>query len=75
MKRLVIDRIEAAIAVCVQEDGTMIEVPVAELPSDAKETDILYMDENGNWSIAQEETLSRKQALAKRQRRMLKRKQ
>ena len=73
MKRLVIDRIEGVIAVCEQEDGSMIEMSTADLPSGAKESDILYGDENGNWTIAQEETASRKQALAQRQRHMLKR--
>ena len=44
--RVVIDRFEGDYAICEKEDRTMIDIKKSELPSDCKEGDILFIEEN-----------------------------
>lgn len=56
---LVIDRIEGDIAVCEAAEGRR-EIPLAELPAEAREGDCLVLVD-GVWQIDREETLRRRQ--------------
>ena len=56
-----IDRIVNGIAVCEREDLSTFEVPVAKLPNEAKEGSVLFVDENGNYVIDNEEENRRRQ--------------
>lgn len=56
-----IDRIVNGIAVCEREDLSTFEVPVDELPNEAKEGSVLFVDENGNYVIDDEEMNRRRQ--------------
>ncbi len=58
-----IDRIVNGIAVCEREDLLTFEVPVAELPNEAKEGSVLIIDENGNYVIDNEEENRRRQRI------------
>lgn len=58
-----IDRIVGGIAVCEREDLSTFEVPVAKLPSEAKEGSVLLIDENGNYVIDNEEEKRRRQRI------------
>ena len=57
--KYIIDRFEEGNAVCEQEDRTMLLISRSQLPSDAKEGDvILYTD--GVYQVDKEATLERK---------------
>ena len=56
-----IDRIVNGLAVCEREDLSTFEVPVAKLPNEAKEGSVLFVDENGNYVIDNEEENRRRQ--------------
>lgn len=58
-----IDRIVNGIAVCEREDLLTFEVPVAKLPNEAKEGSVLFVDENGNYVIDDEEMNRRRQRI------------
>lgn len=62
----VIDRIEKNVAVCEQEDKSMINIPLAELPPDCKEGSCLERKENGVYVLLKEETAKRKKQMEER---------
>lgn len=43
--RIIIDRFEQRYAVCQFEDGLMLNVPLELIPKDAKESDVIFIDE------------------------------
>lgn len=59
MEYFVIDRIEEAIAVLEKEDGSHFSVPTENLYSDAKEGDVIYLQE-GHYCVDPEETQRRR---------------
>lgn len=44
--KVIIDRFEGSYVVCEKEDRTMIEIKSIDLPSEAKEGDVLVIDNN-----------------------------
>lgn len=58
----VIDRFEEGFAVCEKEDGTMININRILIPKEAKEGDVLIIDED-NIQIGINETLKRKKGI------------
>ncbi|HZJ78765.1 MAG TPA: DUF3006 domain-containing protein [Clostridia bacterium] len=65
--KIIIDRFEGDIAVCEQEDCSMINIRKSQLPNNAKVGNILYLDENGKIVIDVEEELKRKQQIIRMQ--------
>lgn len=57
--KVIIDRIEGNIAVCEKEDGSFVDIDVKELPADAKQGDVVTI-ENGTSYVDKEETSERK---------------
>lgn len=55
-----IDRIEGTLAVLEDEDGEFRNVPVAALPEDAREGDVLTWTEPGIWAVDAAETAARR---------------
>lgn len=62
--KVIIDRFEGKFAVCQKEDMSMVNIDRSILPGDAKEGDVLYLD-NGNISVNKEETDKLKKAIDK----------
>lgn len=60
--KVVIDRFEGVFAVCEKEDGEMINIEKNKIPKEAKEGDMLVIDEKGI-EIDQEETIRRKREI------------
>lgn len=54
MKTLIVDRIEADVAVCEIEEGSFADIPLKVLPNGVKEGDVIHI------SIEAEETQKRK---------------
>ncbi|MBU3102319.1 DUF3006 domain-containing protein [Clostridium sp. DSM 17811] len=44
--KVIINRFEGSYAVCEKEDKTMMDINSSELPSEAKEGDVLVLDNN-----------------------------
>lgn len=64
MKTLIIDRFEGNFAVCEREDRTMQDVERSKIPAEAKEGDVLRIDEKiDTITVDWEETARRKEAL------------
>lgn len=63
---LIIDRIENNIAVCEQEDKTMINIPKYKLPLDVKAGDCLGVDNKGSYILLEQETKNRKTMIEER---------
>lgn len=61
--KVIIDRFEGRATVCEKEDRTMMEIPRIVTPHDAKEGDVLII-ENGEISIDHESTEQRKKEIA-----------
>ncbi|NLN41881.1 MAG: DUF3006 domain-containing protein [Clostridiales bacterium] len=59
-KKGVIDRFEGEWAIVEMDDGQFIDIPMETLPPDAKEGNVIYIDEDGRISILAEETLERR---------------
>jgi hypothetical protein len=62
--KVIIDRFEGYYAVCEKEDRTMIDINKSDLPSDAKEGDVLNVD-NNMVTIDIEETDKRRKEVEK----------
>lgn len=62
--RVIIDRFEKEFAVCEKEDMSMIDIPRNKIPQDAKEGDILLIEED-NINIDKEATAIRRAELEK----------
>jgi len=56
---VIIDRFEGNYAVCEKADRDMINIERSKLPNEAKEGDVLYID-NGNITIDLEKTKKRR---------------
>lgn len=65
MAKLIIDRFEGDKAVCEQEDQTMVDIPRADLPKEAKEGDGLIC-EDGSYRIDENETNERAERIARK---------
>lgn len=61
-----VDRIEENIAV-IEYEGKFIEIGLEELPENIKEGDILIKEENGSFSVDENETKRIKALLAEKQ--------
>ena len=67
--KYIIDRFEEGNAVCEQEDRTMLLISRSQLPSDAKEGDvILYTD--GVYQVDKEATLERTKKIEEKRRKL-----
>ena len=67
--KYIIDRFEEGNAVCEQEDRTMLLISRSQLPSDAKEGDvILYTD--GVYQVDKEATPERKKKIEEKRRKL-----
>ncbi|GAA6299106.1 DUF3006 domain-containing protein [Eisenbergiella tayi] len=67
--KYIIDRFEEGNAVCEQEDRTMLLISRSQLPSDAKEGDvILYTD--GVYQVDKEATLEQKKKIEEKRRKL-----
>ncbi len=64
-----VDRIESEFAV-LETEGAAVNVPLTDLPDGIHEGDMLEQTADG-WVICREETVSRRDALAERRRRLL----
>ncbi len=62
---LIIDRIEADVAVCENIDRTTTDIPLILLPEGVKEGDVIIKNELGEFVIDSEKTLERKQRIKK----------
>jgi hypothetical protein len=51
MRRLIVDRFEGDFAVCEQEDLTMTDIQIDSLPAGVHAGSVLYVDENGKFSL------------------------
>lgn len=60
---LIIDRFEGNYAVCEKEDRSMMNIPREKIPSDAKEGDVLLI-ENDQITIDHEATVKRRNQIA-----------
>ena len=60
--KVVIDRFEGQYAVCEKPDRSMIDIERSKLPVEAKEVDVLVLQEN-NITIDKEETEERKKEI------------
>lgn len=63
--KYIIDRFENDIAVCEDETKTMIEIPIQQLPTNAKSGDILS-NQFGYFEILEEETKIRREEIRKK---------
>ena len=68
---MIIDRFEGALAV-IETDGGMIEINASELPENAREGDVLVL-ENGRYTVDHEATEQRRKNASDRLRRLLER--
>ena len=64
-----IDRIESEFAV-LEAEGTAINIPLTDLPEGIQEGDLLRQTADG-WVLCREETVSRRNTLAERRRKLL----
>ena len=62
--RIIIDRFEACFAVCEKEDKKMINIERKKLPKEAKEGDVIYINDD-NIYIDVEETNKRRKEIEK----------
>jgi len=66
MKTLIIDRFEGNFAVCERENRAMQDIERSNIPAEAKEGDVLRIDEKTDTiTIDREETARRKEDLKK----------
>lgn len=66
-----IDRIEGGFAVVEENDKSMKNIPLTELPEGVGEGDVLLL-ESGKYTIDEEETLRRKDAVKELQKKLFK---
>ena len=67
----IIDRIEQEIAICEEESGAMVKLPLKELPKGSREGDILFKI-NGAFQFDGEETNRRRQKMREKLNRLIK---
>ena len=65
MQKFIVDRIEGSSAVCETAERTIVDLPLSELPAGIKEGDCVTL-ENGQYTIALEDTKNRKQRIQKK---------
>lgn len=70
---LIVDRIEAGVAICEQDDRTMLTIPLAALPDGVHEGDCL-IPQGGGYIVDDAATVQRRGQAASRQRSLLKKK-
>ena len=63
--KYIVDRIEADLAVCEDENEEMVNIPLKDLPEGVKEGSVL-VQEDGSWSIDKNEELARKKRIAEK---------
>lgn len=61
--RLVVDRVEGAVAVCETDEGSFVEIGVDDLPQGAKEGSVLK-GELGSLELDDEERMARERKVA-----------
>ena len=66
--QLIIDRIEEGIAVCEKKDGTMVNIPLSELPAGSREGCVLQFDGTVYVFDAEEEAVLQKRIKEKAER-------
>lgn len=66
MKRYIIDRFEKNIAICENENKTLLHFSKDQLPTHAKEGDIIIQKEDGTFVIDINETQSKKDKIRKK---------
>lgn len=71
MKKLIIDRFEGDYAVCEQADKSMVNIHKTNLPSEAKEGDIILQASDGSIKISHSQTQSRKDHIQKKMKDLL----
>lgn len=71
MKTLIIDRFEGGFALCEDEDK-VFGIEVSELPKEAKEGDVLDINDEGEITINEEKTKARRELLKKKTGQMFK---
>ena len=67
--KYIIDRFEEGNAVCEQEDRTMLLISRSQLPSDAKEGDVI-LNTDGVYQVDKEATLERKKKIEEKRRKL-----
>ncbi|MBE5987890.1 hypothetical protein BXY41_11860 [Lacrimispora xylanisolvens] len=67
----IIDRIEQEIAICEEESGAMVKLPLKELPKGSREGDVLFQI-NGAFQFDGEETNRRRQKMREKLNRLIK---
>lgn len=67
---MTIDRLEEGLAVCEQEDGSFIHIPLEQIRGEAREGDILVEEASGLFRVDEAATRARREKMSRRQRRM-----
>ncbi|MCM1363847.1 MAG: DUF3006 domain-containing protein [Faecalibacterium sp.] len=70
--KLIVDRIEANIAVCEKDDLTRVEIPLSLLPSETHEGSVILTDEKGNYTLDISNEEQRRQRILEMQKRLFK---
>ena len=63
MTRLIVDRIEEAVAVCEKEDGTKAEIDLSILPSGVHEGSVILIAADGSFTLDCETEQRRREEL------------
>lgn len=69
MRQLIIDRFEGKFAICEDGEEKYFAIETAELPQGAKEGAVLRITDEGELLLDEEETRSRRERIAAKQRR------
>ena len=72
MKYLSIDRFEANMAICEDDEGRLFGIERSEMPSDAKEGNIIRIDDDGNINVDSDETKRRRNKILELQKKIAK---
>ena len=65
MEKAVIDRIEGDFAVCEMQDGTMSDIPLFDLPAEAKEGSVI-LQSDGKWIVDKQEEEQRRDRIRRK---------
>ncbi len=68
LKKLVVDRITNGIAVCENEDLSRTEIGLELLPQGVKEGSVLFVDDNGTYTLDTDTEKLRREEMLKKQR-------
>lgn len=71
MRKVTIDRLEGGFAVCEESDGTMSDIPLSDLPSEAAEGSIL-LESDGAWIVDKKEGAERRERVRRKMDRLFK---